>query len=413
MRLIKRYILEELLKHLERKEISLIIGPRQAGKTTLMKLLLELLNKKGEKTIFFSLDFERDIPYFKSQNSLVNKLKLEFGMNKAYVFIDEVQRKENAGLFLKGLYDMDLPYKFIVSGSGSVELKETIHESLIGRKRLFELNTISLKEFINFKTDYKYENRLQEYFKIDPNAINLLMEYMNFGGYPKVILEETLFEKINMIDEIYRSYIEKDISFFLGVERTDAFSKLIKILASQIGRMVNFTELSSTLGLSLPTIKKYFYYAEKTFVIRKVTPFYRNVRKEISKSPVFYFYDIGLRNYSIGRFGKMDDLTESGFLFQNLVLNLLLDKFSREGAEIHYWRTKEKAEVDFIIDLKDRIIPVEVKCKRLLSPEVKRSLKSFISKYQPDEAWIVNLSLSGELRFERTNLKFLPFWELL
>jgi len=98
------------------------VGPRQAGKTTLMNILQDYLNKKGEKTLFLSL--ERDIPYFKTQLALVQKLNLEFGKKKGYVFIDEIQRKKNARLFLKGLYDMKLPYKFIVSGSGSVDLKE-------------------------------------------------------------------------------------------------------------------------------------------------------------------------------------------------------------------------------------------------------------------------------------------------
>jgi len=121
---IKRYIFQELIEHLPKKEISLIVGPRQAGKTTLMNILQDYLNKKGEKTLFLSLDFERDIPYFKTQLALVQKLNLEFGKKKGYVFIDEIQRKENARLFLKGLYDMNLPYKFIVSGSGSVDLKE-------------------------------------------------------------------------------------------------------------------------------------------------------------------------------------------------------------------------------------------------------------------------------------------------
>ena len=121
---IKRYIFQELIEHLPKKEISLIVGPRQAGKTSLMNILQDYLNKKGEKTLFLSLDFERDIPYFKTQLALVQKLNLEFGKKKGYVFIDEIQRKENARLFLKGLYYMKLPYKFIVSGSGSVDLKE-------------------------------------------------------------------------------------------------------------------------------------------------------------------------------------------------------------------------------------------------------------------------------------------------
>ena len=376
-----------------------------------MNILQDYLNKKGEKTLFLSLDFERDMPNFKTQLDLLQRLKLEFGNKKGYVFIDEIRRKENAGLFLKGLYDMNLPYKFIVSGSGCVDLKEKIKESLIGRKRIFELNTLSLKEFLNFKTEYKYEEMLNEYLKIDQQAMNLFMEYMNFGGYPRVVLEETLHEKKMIIDEIFRSYIEKDISFLLKIEKIGVFSNLIKILSSQIGNLVNFNELSTTVGASLQTIKNYIYYTEKTFVIRRITPFFRNIRKEISKTPIFYFNDLGLRNYAIGLFGKLTETSQAGFLFQNLIYNLLIDKFAKTGATIHYWRTKDKAEVDFIVDLKDRIIPVEAKCTRF--PKIERSLKSFIAKYKTEEAWIVNLGFKETVKVDNTSVKFLPFWEII
>jgi len=165
--MIKRKLFKELKEHLSQKEISIIVGPRQAGKTTLMELLKEYLERQGENTVFLSLDFEADKKYFTSQNDLINKIQLEIGKNKGYVFIDEIQRKENAGLFLKGLYDLKLPYKFIVSGSGSVELKEKIHESLVGRKRTFELNTISFQEFVDFCTDYRYEGKLFDFFMVD------------------------------------------------------------------------------------------------------------------------------------------------------------------------------------------------------------------------------------------------------
>ena len=153
---IRRELFNKLKNNLKAKEISLITGPRQAGKTTLMNVLRDYLERKGEKTVFLNLDYERDTAFFASQSALVEKIKLELGEKKGFVFIDEIQRKENAGLFLKGIYDLNLPYKFIVSGSGSLELKEKTHESLAGRKRMFELSTVNFKEFVNFKTNYKY-----------------------------------------------------------------------------------------------------------------------------------------------------------------------------------------------------------------------------------------------------------------
>ena len=139
MEIIKRNLFQKVLSALNSREIILIIGPRQCGKTTLMKLVEEFLKSKKERTIFLNLDFEEDKKYFETQKKLIDKLDLEFDHKKAFVFIDEIQRKENAGIFLKGIYDLNLPYKFIISGSGSLELKEKVHESLAGRKLLFEM----------------------------------------------------------------------------------------------------------------------------------------------------------------------------------------------------------------------------------------------------------------------------------
>ena len=420
--IIKRTVYDYIFDHLNAKEITLITGPRQAGKTTIMETLKSELDKKGEKTLFLSLDFEKDAPYFKSQISLIDKINLETGgKDRAFVFIDEIQRKENAGLFLKGIYDMRLPHKFIVSGSGSLELKEKIHESLAGRKQIFEVNTLTFKEFVNFKTDYKYNgnngnnayniysDRLSDYFNIEKETVKkLLLEYLNFGGYPRVVIEETLAKKTSIINDIFQSYIEKDISYLLNIEKIDAFKNLIRILASQSGKLININELSATLGISVPTVKNYISYAEKTFIIRLVTPFYRNIRSEITKSPAVYFNDIGLKNFSIGQFGNIDYFDYAGFIFQNFVFNALYDKFKYGNSSVHFWRSKDGGEVDFIIDKGNEIIPAEVKASELKKPVITRSLRSFIEKYNPKEAWIINLSFNFEMTYKNTKIKFMP-----
>jgi len=412
--MIKRNLFEDLKQHCAQKEISLLVGPRQAGKTTLMLMLRDYLVAQGSNTLFLSLDFDSDQPFFTSQRNLVNKIQLEIGKSKGYVFIDEIQRRDNAGLFLKGLYDLNLPYKFIVSGSGSIELKEKIHESLVGRKRIFELNTISFNEFVNYKTDYRYKDSLGSFFALEKDRTRqLLMEYLNFGGYPRVLLEEEQKEKIRIIDEIYRSYLERDISYLLRVEKTEAFSDLIKVVASQIGRLINYSELSSTLGIALQTIKKYLWYAEKTFIMKRISPYFKNTRKEITKSPVAYFYDVGLRNYALGLYGSLIQSPETGFVFQNFVFNLLKEKFLFSPAEIHFWRTKDKAEVDFVIDLGQQTLPVEVKFKELKKPEIGRSLRSFITRYKPEVAWVINLELKEKINLDKTEIHFLPFWSIV
>ncbi|MBW2645405.1 MAG: ATP-binding protein [Deltaproteobacteria bacterium] len=412
--MIERKIFSDLVRHLSKKEISIIIGPRQSGKTTLMEMLKEHLDKKGERTLYLNLDIEWDRPHFESQAALLKKIELELGKRRGFVFIDEIQRKENAGLFLKGLFDLKLPYKFIVSGSGSLELKEKIHESLIGRKRLFELTTITFEEFINHKTDYKYKENLSGFFEIEKDRTQqLLMEYMNFGGYPRVVLESEQTEKIQIIDEIYRSILEKDIAYLLKVDKPEAFNALIKVLAGQIGNLINYSELSSTLSISYQTVKKYLWYSQKIFLLDLLSPYARNVRKEITRSPVAYFWDLGLRNYSLGLFGHLHSPSECGFIFENLVFLLLKKQIKLSSAKLHFWRTQDKAEVDFIIERGTRVTPIEVKFKSLKQEKIPRSLRSFIAKYEPSEAYIINLNFHKTVKIGKTTLIFLPFYELL
>ena len=412
--MIERKLFSDLVNHLNQKEISIIIGPRQSGKTTLMDLLREHLDKKGERTLYLNLDIEWDRPHFESQSALLRKIELELGKERSYVFIDEIQQKENAGLFLKGLFDLKLPYKFIVSGSGSLELKEKIHESLVGRKRLFELTTIAFDEFVHHKTGYKYKENLAGFLEIEKDKTHqLLMEYMNFGGYPRVVLASEQTEKIRIIDEIYRSVLEKDIAYLLKVDKTEAFSALIKVLSSQIGNLINYSELSSTLNISYQTVKKYLWYSQKTFLLDIISPYARNVRKEITKSPVPYFWDLGLRNYALGIFGHLGSPSECGFIFENLVFLLLKEQIKLRATKLNFWRTKDKAEVDFILERGRNVVPIEVKYKSLKKQEISRSLRSFIEKYSPDKAYIVNLDYNNTLKINKTTLFFLPYYELL
>ncbi|MBI4975456.1 ATP-binding protein [Candidatus Peregrinibacteria bacterium] len=411
--MIKRKIFKDLLKNLSRKEIALIIGARQVGKTTVMRLLEDYLMQNGEKTIFLNLDYDHDAVFFKSHDDLVAKLKLEFGTSKGFVFIDEIQRKENAGLFLKGLYDLDLPYKFIVSGSGSLELKEKIHESLAGRKRLFEMFPVDFEEFVDFKTGYKYEDRLNDFFAVEKNKVDqLLNEYLSFGGYPRVVLEESLGEKMNVMAEIVRSYLDKDIAYFFKHGNVEAFRTMVSLLGAQNGQLVNYSKLASLCGVSLPTLKKYLWYAEKTFVVHVARPFFKNVRKEITKSPIYYFTDLGFCNYALNSFGQSIAENRIGFLFQNFIGNILRQSCSASGQLLHFWRTKDKAEVDFVVFESGGLVPVEVKYKKMKKQETGRSLVNFIGKYKPKKVLIVNLSLDEKKKIGGTVVEWAPYWKL-
>ncbi len=387
----------------------MIVGPRQAGKTTLMEMIRDDLEKKGEKTLFLNLDFDADNPFFTSQEKLLQRISYGIGADKGYVFIDEVQRKEDAGLFLKGLYDMKLPYKFIVSGSGSIELKEKIHESLPGRKRLFELTTVTFEEFVAFKQGKSFTELTTFFDLFKELAFQYLEEYLNFGGYPKVVLAPTLEEKRAAIADIYQSFLEKDMSILLNIQKTDSLTALLRVLASQIGNLVNVAELSNTLGISIQTVKDYLWYLEKTYIISRVTPYFKNTRKEITKAPVYYFVDLGLRNYAANQFGNAA-INSSGFLFENFVYNSLKNHLELTPTSVHFWRTKDRAEVDFVLDTGTGAIPVEVKYTNLKKPEMSRSFRSFLTKYKVSKAYIVNLGLTQEINEENARICFLPFF---
>jgi len=411
--MIQREITNRIRFHLDAPEISLISGSRQVGKTTLMNILMDELRKKGKNVLFLSFDFESHRPFFLSQDALIQKIRFEFGDRKGFVFIDEIQRKENAGLFLKGLYDMDLPWKFIISGSGSIELKEKISESLAGRKRVFEVMPINFMEFLDYRTDYKYSDRLASYFRLQSGKAMLYFnEYLNFGGYPRVITAMSVHEKIQVINEIFQAYIEKDIQPFIKGDRPDAFGRLIKLLAAQTGQMVNLSNLSNDAQLSSPTVQKHLWYAEKTFFIKLITPYFNNVIKEITKAPVVYFNDHGMRNFALSAFGNIQRPQEYGFVFQNMVCNILLQELHATPFSVHFWRTTDKAEVDFIVSRGNDPIAVEVKFSSLKSPVITRSLRSFIDKYKPSEVWVVNLSLNEIHQTGNTEIHFIPFFNL-
>ncbi|MCI0533048.1 DUF4143 domain-containing protein, partial [bacterium] len=240
-------------------------------------------------------------------------------------------------------------------------------------------------------------------------TLGLLHEYMTFGGYPRVVIEKEMARKVDAVDEIYRSYVDKDIRF-LGVEKLDAFRDLLRILAGQIGNVANYTELSRTLNISIPTVKNYLRYMEKTYVAEKITPHACNIRKEITRSPVWYFADCGLRNHALRIFGNVPP-GEEGFLFENVVYLLLKEKVRETFGDIHFWRTIDGAEVDFVVAAGKDIFPIEVKYTSLNRPTVERSLRSFIEKYAPPKAYIVNKNFSAGITIGDTEVRFVSFSE--
>ncbi len=375
----------KIQKYLNRDEILLIIGARQSGKTTLLHQIEDILKKQNQSSYFLNLE---DPDYLSLLNQSPKNLFKIFSFDltqKTFVFIDEVQYLDNPSNFLKYFYDeYQNKIKIIASGSSAFYLDKKFKDSLAGRKKIFHLFTLSFKEFLRFKKENQLSQRdfknlaLAEREKI----VFYYQEYITFGGYPRVVLTP-LKEKEEILRDIAYSYIKKDI-YEANIRQDEIFYKLFKILASQIGSLVNSSELASTLGISKTAIDNYLYVMQKSFHIRLINPFFKNLRKELTKMPKLYFLDLGLRNFFIKDFRIFNERGDKGLLLENVFFRQLIEKYNFD--EIRFWRTIQKQEVDFVIDEKIafevKVQPNKFKEKRYEVflknyPQIKFSIVSF------------------------------------
>ena len=413
---ISRVILQDILKWLNEKEIIVLLGARQVGKTT---IIFQMINKiiSGDTSLpednfelyYFNLDFPDDKKLL-SEDYIV-KLATR-NKKRKIIFIDEIQRKENAGIFLKYLYDANLNIKLIVSGSSALELKSKVTEALTGRKIVFNVNPFNISEIKEFLIKTQKDNLSDKIFASNNKLYGKELFkkafefYTEYGGYPSIVKTIDSKKKILRLKEIFTSYIEKDIKNFLEIKNENAFGNLINLLSASIGCLINMSEISNTLAIHKVTLDNYFYYLEQTFIINRIRPFFKNVRKEIVKSPKVYFYDIGLRNFAINNFNKLNIREDRGFVFENFVYLILKEKVG-QVSKINFWRTKAGAEVDFIIFKKLKPIPVEAKAKYLKKPAVTPSLRSFINTYNPDIAFVINLNLNEDRKLNGCTIRFM------
>lgn len=409
---IPRTVLSEIQGHLDKPEITVILGPRQAGKTTILSRLREEMNQKGKKTLFLSLDNLEEREHFVSQNALLRRIELAFGKSaKGYVFIDEVQRLKDAGVFLKGLYDMGNPHKFVVTGSGSLELKASIAESMVGRKKEFFVHPLSFSEFFAYRSGER-PDKIREFFEVRPHeGERVFDEYATYGGYPRVALAETKAEKENILREIYAAYVERDVKALLGIEKDAAYGELVRYLAGTVGGVINRAEISRAAGVSEKTVRQYLDVLEKTYIVRIAHPFHRNITKELTKSPKVYFVDLGLRNYAAQNFQSFHGRVDKGMVFENFVFARLLELNLPFPPK--FWRTQAGAEVDFVMERGGEILPVEAKSGD--APRISRGLMSFVRHYAPAEAYVYFAGSGGgeEEKRDGTRIKFVPYYDTI
>ena len=411
---IERDLFKEVFRHLKEREMTVITGARQVGKSTLIRQLRDHLVKSGEakeneiKT--FDLDLITDLELFSSQKEFIRYLRIEAeGKKKLYIFVDEVQRLESPGVFFKGIYDLGLSIKLVLTGSSSLEIKARIQEPLTGRKRLFTLYPFSFREFLGRESSLVSLLNGKEMDVFHRGQIlDRFFNYLVYGGYPRVATEQNENNKHHILKEIFSSYVEKDIVGFLKIRQALQFSRLVSLLAGQLGQLVNVKELSNSLDMKQSTVLGYLRVLEQTFVCSLVRPFFKNARKELTKMPRIYFWDSGLRNLGLEAFRPFGQREDRGMLVENFVFAEL----AREAPGwIRYWRTKDKSEVDLVIAHPGgTVIPIEVKAQALKNPDVPRGLAAFIKRYHPPRAWVVNMGISQKIKLGETAVHFIyPF----
>lgn len=410
---IKRKLEDTVFRYLENREILAIVGPRQSGKTTMLRKIQSTL----KDSIFLSFEdiedlelFERDIKAFATKY-----------LHHRYVFIDEFQYSKNGGKRLKYLYDTFPKTKIIISGSSAIDL--TIHaiKYLVGRVFVFSLYQLNFEEFLLFRdrdlckvyTDLsKQIDRVRGKFDIpvildtvQVQMHRMLEEFIVWGGYPRVVLAGTDEEKELVLKNIYNTYFLRDIRDTLGLVDDFRLAKLIQSLGLQIGQLVEYGELAKVSEYDYLSLKKYLNVLEKTFICRSLKPFFTNKQKEIVKNPKMYFFDTGLRNYAVKDFRELAGRPDKGFLYENF----LFTQFLKRDIPMHFWRTKSKLEVDFILETGVGMLPVECK-SRFKSREQTHSLESFVLEYQPKCALVFSQESRAKTKIGDTDLYCLPHW---
>lgn len=355
--IIKRDILSIIDKHLLKEEAILIVGPRQAGKTTVLHQV-EVELKKNNDCFFINLE---DPEYLQFLNKSPKNLFEIFPINlnkRTYIFIDEVQYLKDPSNFIKFFVDeYKGKIKIIASGSSAFYLDSKFKDSMVGRKVIITMLPLSFKEFFFFKNNEIIDDFNNLSLSQKEKVRQAYLEYLIFGGYPKVVLSETKEEKIENLREIAYSYIKKDI-YEYGLRQDETFYKLFKILSFQVGGMTNSSEIANTLDVSKTVINNYLLVMQKSFHIALARPFFSNIRKEITKMPKIYFIDNGLRNFFINDFGGYIERADNGQVLENGAFREFFNVYS--GEDIKFWRTTDGKEVDFIIKEKQAF---EVKSK--------------------------------------------------
>jgi len=363
----KRHLDLKISQHFKKyKQVLILLGSRQVGKTTLVKKIFSkgdyfLVDNEPIKKILEAYDIE-------AYKTLINE-------NTEEIIIDEIHLLTNPGRAVKIIYDRLENIRIIITGSSSFHIKNRTGESLAGRKIDYNIFPLTFSEYLTQKgiekdlnfnilekiiNDKKY-NPKDQLYKFDIK--NILNGVLTYGQYPHLIKNPND-EKylLNFID----SLIFKDILELNLIEDKKLAKDLLKLLAFQIGNLINYSELASSLKADQRTIKRYIEIFEQSFILFRLYPYSKNRRDEISKSAKIFFYDTGIRNALIGDFSDLESRIDKGALFENFIISELIkqNSYLEKNFRFYYWRTKQGSEIDVVLEKGSELIGVEVKYKR-------------------------------------------------
>ena len=401
---VPRTLEKEIQAAIRMPEIVAVIGARQCGKTTLLHRIAHGL--EAEKKSVVDFEDRDDLALFTDDIKGFAKLYVE---GRDYLFIDEFQYAEDGGKNLKYLYDT-YPAKIFITGSSATELSVQSIQHLVGRIFVFELYSFSFQEYLSCK-----ESALTGFLtgELEPGSEIIrringhFRDYLIYGGYPRAVLASTAEEKELVLRNIFNTYLLRDIKQILNYRDDFKLTKLIHALALQVGRTCNYRELSTLTGFNHGDLLDALNILVKTFVIVESRPFFTNKRLELVKAPKLFFLDNGFRNATIKNFQPCESRTDTGILNENY----LAAELAKRGGGLRFWRTKSKAEVDFVIEAQDQVVPVEVK-SALTRPAVTRSFRSFLEKYRPARAFVTSDELLAEREIAGSHVRFVPHWYL-
>lgn len=342
-------------------------GPRRVGKTTSLKKYLE-----SQKNLAIFSSVGDDLKMRELFNSEDRDKILNFAKSYDVIAIDEAQNIAKIGIAVKMIIDEFPEKNIILTGSSSFNLSQGISEPLTGRHFMMTLFPVAQSEIE--MSDFELENKVED--------------FLIFGSYPEVLTTEDREMKKRILNELISSYLFKDILVLDKIKSSELLLDITRCLAFQIGSEVSYGEIAKTVKADSKTVQRYIDVLEKMFVIKKVRPFSRNLRNEISKKCKFYFYDTGVRNAVINQFMDIKERDDVGALWENFMFMELYKKNSldRRFDNFYFWRTHTGEEIDIIIEAGGKLYPIECKWRR----DKMKIPKSWIETYKSEPIKIIN-----------------------